>query len=89
MRQGMASGAGMTLLLIGPVTSYGTLLVLRKEYGAKYFVFLGVLIVTSLLLGIGFHIVAGINGGKDGKVRPAFIQLLIVAIAIYVIGTAI
>lgn len=61
MQQGMNSGAGMTLLLIGPVTSYGTLLVLRKEYGGKVLaIFLGVLIVTSLLLGIGFHIVKGI-----------------------------
>lgn len=60
MRQGMASGAGMTLLLIGPVTSYGTLLVLRKEYGIKVLsVFLGVLIVTSLLLGIGFQAIKG------------------------------
>ena len=58
MRQGMNSGAGMTLLLIGPVTSYGTLLVLRKEYGSKVLsIFLGVLIVTSLLLGVGFQII--------------------------------
>ena len=61
IRQGMNSGAGMTLLLIGPVTSYGTLLVLRKEYGGKVLsVFLGVLIATSLLLGVGFHILKGI-----------------------------
>ncbi len=60
MRQGMAHGAGMTLLLIGPVTSYGTLLVLRKEYGTKVLtIFLGVLIVTSLLLGVGFQAVKG------------------------------
>ncbi|MFH1189677.1 MAG: permease [Candidatus Omnitrophota bacterium] len=60
MRQGMNSGAGMTLLLIGPVTSYGTLLVLRKEYGAKVLaVFLGVLTVTSLLLGMGFQAMKG------------------------------
>lgn len=60
MRQGMAHGAGMTLLLIGPVTSYGTLLVLRKEYGAKVLsIFLSVLIVTSLLLGVGFQVVKG------------------------------
>ena len=61
MRQGMNSGAGMTILLIGPVTSYGTMLVLRKEYGGKVLsIFLGVLIVTSLLLGIGFQIIKGI-----------------------------
>jgi uncharacterized membrane protein YraQ (UPF0718 family) len=52
----MNSGAGMTLLLIGPVTSYGTILVLLKEYGAKVLaVFLASLIVISLLLGLGFQ----------------------------------
>lgn len=60
MRQGMNSGAGMTLLLIGPVTSYGTILVLRKEYGIKVLsIFMASLIVISLLLGIGFHIIKG------------------------------
>ncbi|MCX5677809.1 MAG: permease [Candidatus Omnitrophica bacterium] len=60
IRQGMNSGAGMTLLLIGPVTSYGTILVLRKEYGMKVLsIFLGVLIVTSLLLGVGFQALKG------------------------------
>ncbi|MFA5146550.1 MAG: permease [Candidatus Omnitrophota bacterium] len=57
MRQGMNPGAGMTLLLIGPVTSYGTMLVLRKEYGTKVLaVFLASLVVTSLLLGLGFQL---------------------------------
>jgi len=60
MKQGMNSGAGMTLLLIGPVTSYGTLLVLRKEYGVKVLsIFLGVLIAASLLLGVGFQTIKG------------------------------
>lgn len=55
--QGMSSGAGMTLLLIGPVTSYGTLLVLKKEYGLKVLaVFLTTLILTSLLLGAGYQL---------------------------------
>lgn len=59
MRQGMNAGAGMTLLLIGPVTSYGTILVLRKEYGAKVLtVFLVSLIIMSLLLGLGFGFAA-------------------------------
>jgi hypothetical protein len=59
IRQGMNAGAGMTLLLIGPVTSYGTILVLRKEYGIKVLaVFLISLIITSLLLGLGFGLIA-------------------------------
>ena len=59
MRQGMNSGAGMTLLLIGPVTSYGTILVLRKEYGIKVLtIFISCLIIISLLLGFGFQIIS-------------------------------
>ncbi len=60
IRQGMNPGAGMTLLLIGPITSYGTILVLKKEYGIKILsIFLFSLIVISLLLGFGFQIMAG------------------------------
>ncbi len=59
IRQGMNAGAGMTLLLIGPVTSYGTILVLKKEYGIKVLsIFLVSLIALSLLLGLGFQIFA-------------------------------
>src|SRR3989338_2964547 len=57
IKQGMNPGAGMTLLLIGPVTSYATILVLRKEYGVKVLtIFLSALIVISLLLGLGFQL---------------------------------
>ena len=57
MKQGMNHGAAMTLLLIGPVASYGTILVLRKEYGLKILsIFLTALIVSSVLLGLGFQI---------------------------------
>lgn len=56
MKQGMNHGAAMTLLLIGPVASYGTILVLRKEYGLKILInFLTALIVSSVLLGFGFQ----------------------------------
>jgi uncharacterized membrane protein YraQ (UPF0718 family) len=59
IRQGMSSGAGMTLLLIGPITSYGTILVLRKEYGLKVVtIFLSCLIFISILLGIGYQLIA-------------------------------
>ena len=57
IKLGMNPGAGMTLLLIGPVASYGTILVLRKEYGVKVLtIFLASLIAMSLLLGIGYQI---------------------------------
>jgi uncharacterized membrane protein YraQ (UPF0718 family) len=59
VNQGLSPGAGMTLLLIGPVTSYGTLLILRKEFGSKVLaVFLIFLVITSVLLGLGFELYA-------------------------------
>jgi len=59
MRQGMNPGAAMTLLLIGPVTSYGTILVLKKEYGMKILaIFLSSLVLVSLILGFGFQLIS-------------------------------
>lgn len=58
IRQGMNPGAAMTLLLIGPVASYGTILVLRKEFGMRVLVtFLASLVGISVLLGIGFQLI--------------------------------
>ncbi len=52
IKQGFATGAGMTLLLIGPVTSYGTILVLRKEFGLRtLLVYLGLLAFLAVSLG--------------------------------------
>jgi uncharacterized membrane protein YraQ (UPF0718 family) len=52
IRQGFARGAGMTLLLIGPVTSYGTVLVLRKEFGLRILlIYLGLLAALAITLG--------------------------------------
>ena len=59
IRQGMSAGAGMVLLLIGPITSYGTILVLRKEFGTRILlVYLTLVIVLSLALGIGYGAIA-------------------------------
>jgi uncharacterized membrane protein YraQ (UPF0718 family) len=59
IKQGMNAGAGMTLLVLGPITSYGTILVLRKEYGLKVLViFLSSLITISLLLGFGYQLIS-------------------------------
>jgi uncharacterized membrane protein YraQ (UPF0718 family) len=58
--QGLSKGAGMTLLLIGPITSYGTILVLRKEFGLKTLaIFLLALIVLTVLLGLGYQFITG------------------------------
>ncbi len=53
--QGMASGAGMVMLLVGPITSWGTLLVLRKEFGKRTLAaYLGCVSGLALVLGYGF-----------------------------------
>ncbi|HAJ57054.1 MAG TPA: hypothetical protein DCL35_04715 [Candidatus Omnitrophica bacterium] len=56
IKQGMNIGAAMVFLLVGPVTSYGTILVLRKEFGAKIlFIYLSLVSIMSLLLGILYY----------------------------------
>jgi uncharacterized protein len=58
MEQGLNVGAGMVILLVGPITSWGTLLVLRKEFGAKILaVYLLGVSVMSLLLGYSFSLI--------------------------------
>ena len=56
--QGMNIGAGMVLLMAGPVTSWGTILVLRKEFGGRtLLIYLAVISVTSLTLGYVFSLI--------------------------------
>jgi uncharacterized membrane protein YraQ (UPF0718 family) len=56
--QGMNIGAGMVLLLAGPVTSWGTILVLRKEFGGRILaIYLAVVSVMSLALGYAFSLI--------------------------------
>ncbi|MEW6684653.1 MAG: permease [Candidatus Edwardsbacteria bacterium] len=53
--QGLNIGAGLVLLLVGPITSWGTILVIRKEFGNKILlVYLGVICLLSLVLGYFF-----------------------------------
>jgi len=57
-KQGLSIGAGMTLLLVGPITSYGTILVLKKEFGMKILlVYLLFISVSSLILGYLFSLI--------------------------------
>jgi len=50
--QGLNIGAGMVILLVGPITSWGNILVLRKELGSRILaVYLLVVSAMSLLLG--------------------------------------
>lgn len=57
VEQGMNVGAGLVLLLVGPITSYGTILVIRKEFGSKVLlVYLGVICLFSVIFGYLFSI---------------------------------
>jgi uncharacterized membrane protein YraQ (UPF0718 family) len=48
---GMNNGAAMLLLLAGPITSFGTILVVRKQFGNKIlFVYLTVIAISALIL---------------------------------------
>jgi hypothetical protein len=56
----MNIGAGMVLLLVGPVTSWGTILVVRKEFGGKtLLLYLVVISIMALALGYSFSIISG------------------------------
>jgi len=58
IRQGMERGAGFVLLLVGPITSYGTILVLRKEFGLKVLLlYLGLICSLALILGYVFSLI--------------------------------
>jgi hypothetical protein len=55
--QGMNIGAGMVLLLVGPITSYGTILVIRKHFGLRVLLlYLSVVSFASLFFGGVFNV---------------------------------
>jgi uncharacterized membrane protein YraQ (UPF0718 family) len=55
--QGMNVGAGMVLLIVGPITSWGTILILRKEFGNRVLlVYLTIISLVALTLGYLFSI---------------------------------
>jgi hypothetical protein len=48
----------MVLLLVGPITSWGTILVLRKQFGGRILaMYLAVICVMSLVLGYCFSLI--------------------------------
>ena len=58
VKQGMNIGAGFVLLLVGPITSYGTILVLRKEFGMKVLiVYLTLICSLALILGYVYTLI--------------------------------
>lgn len=58
IRQGLNVGAGFVLLIVGPITSYGTILVIRKEFGGKIlFTYLLVISTTAIILGYIYSLI--------------------------------
>jgi len=58
LHQGMNVGAAMVLLLVGPITSWGTILVLKKEFGGKILlIYLGTISILSLAVGYCFSVI--------------------------------
>jgi uncharacterized membrane protein YraQ (UPF0718 family) len=56
--QGMNIGAGMVLLVAGPITSWGTLLVLRKSFGGKILIlYLTIISIFALSFGYIFYLI--------------------------------
>ena len=59
VKQGMSIGAAMVLMIAGPVTSYGTILVVRKEFGFRIlFIYLFLVSILSLLSGYLYSLIA-------------------------------
>ncbi|MEO0099930.1 MAG: permease [candidate division WOR-3 bacterium] len=53
--QGLNIGAGMVLLMTGPITSYGTMLLIKKEFGLKVFIiYISLVALLSLIFGYLF-----------------------------------
>jgi len=56
--QGMNIGAGMVLLIVGPITSWGTILVLRKEFGGKtLLIYMAIICIMALAFGYCFAVI--------------------------------
>ena len=50
--QGLDPGAGLVMLILGPVTSYGALLVVWRKFGLKVLsAYLVIVITTSIVFG--------------------------------------
>ncbi len=55
IQEGMNAGAGLTLLILGPIVSYGTIFVIRKEFGLKpLLIFIASTVIFSTLLGLSW-----------------------------------
>ncbi|MGB9677200.1 MAG: permease [Candidatus Ratteibacteria bacterium] len=57
IKNGMSIGPAFSFLMIGPITSYGTLILLRKEFGIKVLlIYLLIIILSGVSFGYIFSI---------------------------------
>jgi len=57
IKSGMSHGQGLTYLILGPITSYPTILVVKKQFGWKVvWMYVVVISIMSLSAGILFDI---------------------------------
>ncbi len=63
LQSGISQGQALCYLLVGPITSYGTILVIKKDFGGRALVlYLSVICVISLLFGGIFDVFFNSNG---------------------------
>ena len=56
-KSGMLPGAAMVYLLVGPITSYGTIFAVRKKFGGAVLgLYLGSITLLSLVLGMAYNV---------------------------------
>jgi uncharacterized membrane protein YraQ (UPF0718 family) len=53
LSQGMNIGAGMLLLLVGPITSWSTILIVRRQFGGRILL-VYMVVISALALTLGF-----------------------------------
>lgn len=57
LQSGLSHGQALCYLLVGPITSYGTILVIKKDFGRRVLVlYLSVICVLSLLYGLMYDV---------------------------------
>ena len=57
-KSGMSAGQAMCYLLVGPITSLATILVIRKDFGARIMkIYLSVIIITSVLFSLMYDFI--------------------------------
>ncbi len=60
IQSGMSQGQALCYLIVGPVTSYGTILVIRKDFGIHVLsLYLSIICITSLVCGTILDIFVG------------------------------